>query len=342
MGRACWQQRMSTIRTITNEPYCSEDEKMTAPTQLHPGESVSLVFVSPTKAAEYLKLNTNNPRSLRQKSVDYYASELRAGRFGTMTDGIGIDWNNQLTNGQHRLNAIVQTGIGATMIVLTGCNPAIRKITDNNLPRTMAELTDRSPEMCKEMTFLLGCIYGHGKKYAPGAVEDAIAWWWPVHEVIQTAANACRSHRKGNTGALRVSWGLRWAIEKSEVARTYVLEQIPAFFSNDTKSMSQAVATLWRRNHGSGARATATMRTQWAPLVFHSTAYQRRDIEPLLRYAGETVTEMNAWLTLMQEAYIAGPAKDGHPYLWTTVPQLSRIAHGAAATKVAAKQTRAA
>ena len=68
-----------------------------------------LVTINPQKASELLSRNFNN-RELNPINVQYFVDIIECGEWqGTKANSIQIDVAGNLINGQHRLNAIVQT-----------------------------------------------------------------------------------------------------------------------------------------------------------------------------------------------------------------------------------------
>lgn len=69
----------------------------------------STVEVTPKKAEEWLQLNTQN-RRVRARTVDFYAEQMRAGKWGLTGQPIIFSKKGELIDGQHRLHAVVQSG----------------------------------------------------------------------------------------------------------------------------------------------------------------------------------------------------------------------------------------
>ena len=65
--------------------------------------------ITPEIAREMLKKNTNN-RPLSKRTLSRYVQLMKNGEWGITTDAIGFDVNGRLINGQHRLNAVVESG----------------------------------------------------------------------------------------------------------------------------------------------------------------------------------------------------------------------------------------
>ena len=70
--------------------------------------SVDLVYVTPEVAKNYLKYNTiNRKESLR--NVSFLTSQMLKGQFLENGESIVFDINNNLTDGAHRLKAIIKS-----------------------------------------------------------------------------------------------------------------------------------------------------------------------------------------------------------------------------------------
>ncbi|MBX7224109.1 MAG: hypothetical protein K1Y36_29605 [Blastocatellia bacterium] len=139
----------------------------------------NLVLVTPKLAAEWLTTNSNN-RPLSQPFVAELAHSLLTFTFRTTHQGIAFDEQGRLRDGQHRLTAIVQTGIAAEMLVSTGLTEADLEAIDDGRKRTardvltmldQGDVTAFGTSIAREM--LIG---GHhlkeaAKRYKPGRQE---------------------------------------------------------------------------------------------------------------------------------------------------------------------------
>ena len=74
------------------------------------------VDVTPKKAGEWLRNNFVN-RPVKQDVIEAYARDMRNGKWKTTHQGIAFNDQDQLIDGQHRLMAIVASGITVKMMV---------------------------------------------------------------------------------------------------------------------------------------------------------------------------------------------------------------------------------
>lgn len=75
-----------------------------------------IVNVTPDIAKAYLTHNTGN-RPISRRDVAMYAKQMQEGLWRLTTDAIGFAENGRLINGQHRLTAVVESGVTCPFIV---------------------------------------------------------------------------------------------------------------------------------------------------------------------------------------------------------------------------------
>jgi hypothetical protein len=74
------------------------------------------ILVTPTIAAAWLKRNLGN-RPLVEKHVEDLVWEMKNGKFRTTPQGLAFNLREELVDGQHRLTAIVRSGMSIEMRV---------------------------------------------------------------------------------------------------------------------------------------------------------------------------------------------------------------------------------
>lgn len=80
--------------------------------------TAEIVSVNPEKAKEFLEKNNAN-RNLSKHKVSEYVRDMRHGDWNILTQ-ISFDRDGNLLDGQHRLNAVVQSGETIDFIVVRG------------------------------------------------------------------------------------------------------------------------------------------------------------------------------------------------------------------------------
>lgn len=92
--------------------------------------------ITPEIAKKYLEKNTRNYRSLSKNTVDTYAEDMKIGKWEENGECIAFYENGDLFDGQHRLHAIVKSGVTLRMMVERGI-PNSTTITDWGSARTI-------------------------------------------------------------------------------------------------------------------------------------------------------------------------------------------------------------
>jgi hypothetical protein len=101
----------------------------------------TLEEITPEIAKRYLECNKLNYRRLNLKLVAKYANEMTNGNWRQdHPQGVAFDRDGNLGDGQHRLKAIVASGVTVRMWVLRGCDPEALYDIDRGHIRTEADL----------------------------------------------------------------------------------------------------------------------------------------------------------------------------------------------------------
>lgn len=103
-----------------------------------PSIDTKLVFVTPDMAEKWLEKNANN-RKLKKHKVSKLRCDLRNNRFQTTHQGVAFNCNGDLKDGQHRLTAIAEEGIGAWLMVTTGLPNEAVAVIDRGSIRSVAD-----------------------------------------------------------------------------------------------------------------------------------------------------------------------------------------------------------
>lgn len=123
-------------------------------------------YITPKIAAEYLLRNLLNNRNLRPTYVSALASAMARGEWQQNHQGIAFNSKGQLVDGQHRLSAIIQSGISVYMLVTRGLGMEAFPTLDMGAKRTMADATGIRKACAETATYLFRIL-------CPGAVISA-------------------------------------------------------------------------------------------------------------------------------------------------------------------------
>ena len=78
----------------------------------------AVVLIEPNAASQMLRYNCKNNRSLNKNQVARLVSEMKNGKFKVSDSAICFSSTGEVTNGQHRLTAIVESNVGQWCLVM--------------------------------------------------------------------------------------------------------------------------------------------------------------------------------------------------------------------------------
>lgn len=96
-------------------------------------------WIGPAEASLFLQGNTAN-RSLKKSLVLFFEEQIKRGEWQLTHQGIAISKTGRLLDGQHRLQAIVNTGLPVEMLVTTELSDATFAVLDTGSGRTAADV----------------------------------------------------------------------------------------------------------------------------------------------------------------------------------------------------------
>lgn len=103
------------------------------------GVTTEVVTITPTMADAWLENNLNN-RKVARSVVDKYARDMSEGRWKFTGDAIRFDVEGTILDGQHRLMAVVKSGVPLTAVVVYGLPTSTREVIDTGKARTTSDV----------------------------------------------------------------------------------------------------------------------------------------------------------------------------------------------------------
>jgi len=110
--------------------------------------SAKIELVTPQMARKLLNGNTAN-RNLTLNKYKKLVRDIKNGDGVLTTDGIGVDVNGVIVNGQNRLKAIIESGVSMQLIVARNLDPKARDMVDTGTPRSFKQSLEMNNLCCK-------------------------------------------------------------------------------------------------------------------------------------------------------------------------------------------------
>jgi len=110
------------------------------------GPVVERMWIAPDLALEWLEQTNTNNRKVSQKHVDRLARDMTEGKWVLTHSGIAFGPDGTLLDGQHRLWAIVESGVSVEMFVWRNVEPEAMMTIDCGKTRSMADILNIAGE----------------------------------------------------------------------------------------------------------------------------------------------------------------------------------------------------
>lgn len=96
-------------------------------------------MITPDKAKRYLKSNESN-RTISNTLVQRLSRDMKAGKWELNGEAIVFSADGKLIDGQHRMTAVVKSGVTVPMLVVRGVNADARFTIDHGRARTAGDV----------------------------------------------------------------------------------------------------------------------------------------------------------------------------------------------------------
>jgi hypothetical protein len=174
-------------------------------------KSVEKIMITPEMAKSLLEKNSSN-RPLSISTVKKYAFEMKQGSWKNTHQGIAVDETGQIIDGQHRLTAIIESGISimTTLSIYKGNVKTLLIPLDRGKNRTVAEVSgiDKNEISMYQIFFALISPKKHMSsnpmilKELSVKSENEIAY---IKEIFGRSVTST-SHRRGAQDILEMIW----------------------------------------------------------------------------------------------------------------------------------------
>jgi hypothetical protein len=197
--------------------------------------TTAVVQVTPDQAAEWLANNNNHNRTIRESKVAAYARDMKSGAWQFNGDSVRFADDGTLLDGQHRLSAIIRSGMAVSVIVVWGLEKASQNTMDigaHRLLRDQLHLAGESNSnelaaIARRMVAIGQGVMGKGGQNMPTHAE-MIDYIDANPDVRRAAEVACSAKGKVPVAPSVIGTAYHWCarIEKSDAEVFYVTQVI--------------------------------------------------------------------------------------------------------------------
>lgn len=226
-------------------------------------------LITPDIAASYLKKNVN--RKLRQRHVDRLARDMESGEWRETHQAIAFNCDGSLKDGQHRLHAVVKSGVAVWFFVAHGLSDDAVMHIDTHATRSDVDAYQLMGDSVKNLTVAVAkqMYAGPTRTYSPGMLSRD-----GLREFIRCHAEAlhlgCSGGSKARVGQAAVRSVISRAYYHADPVQLRRFLALVLHGADEAYTTSEAAALKLRdhllttSNGGSGYRQHAYQRTQSA------------------------------------------------------------------------------
>jgi hypothetical protein len=141
-------------------------------TTLPNGWAVALLDIDPDLATEMLQRNADNQRTRSDATVTRYAEDMRLGKWRLTHQGVAFDAAGHLHDGQHRLAAVLTSGVTVPFFVFFGAGgEAEMAVIDTNKARNLMDASKvLGHEFTKNDAALFNAMVRFGVRNGTGVI----------------------------------------------------------------------------------------------------------------------------------------------------------------------------
>lgn len=159
------------------------------------GLIIEAVEITPLVAQKMLEFNIHN-RKISPTVVSKYSQEILNDEWVLSAQGIGFDSNGVLSDGQHRLSAIIQSGKTTSMLVVYGLPTKSQEKVDRQKKRSLYDVFNlagysKNQKEVQISTFI--AILNAGSREKGNSIPDSV-----VRETMLTHKQAILSVLEGS------------------------------------------------------------------------------------------------------------------------------------------------
>ena len=166
------------------------------------GKSAEFREITPHVAEQLLSVNADEQRNVNKRRVDQYATDMAKGLWKANGEPIIIDERGRLIDGQHRLRAVVASGVTIEALVVSGVSKDSYKTLDQGMNRGLSCAVDWvsgsgvsagraaaayeiSGSLKKAMNSSMACTSQEALVWMEGHKEDVL-WLWDASKSLRS------------------------------------------------------------------------------------------------------------------------------------------------------------
>lgn len=254
---------------------------------------ITVETITPSQAEAMLATNTAN-RKVDRPRVRLYAEQIKSGQWKLTGDAIRISSDNVLLDGQHRLHAIILSGLPVETVVARNVDPSTYTVIDTGKNRTVADvLTIAGVTGGTHLAPIARLFIGVSAGLVPTNTEAMrlvtrtdISEWVQANLAVAKEAVAIANRLYGQVGGNRSAWGAFYLLVGTVNGWGHAQQFCDTLVSG--AGLQEGDARLALRNWATASRHRRTSNDGNVQLATYIGLYNRF-------LSGKTVTRVMPW-----------------------------------------------
>jgi len=229
-----------------------------------PGWIAEVVTMTPELAEEFMQGNYAN-RKIREGVVSRYKAAMADGSWVLAPEPIVIAVDGRVLNGQHRLSAVIGSGVSVPMLLIENVQDEVFRVIDRGISRTVADALEKEKKLVEVARLLASIVEGSHITLTDTVMLKVIGLVSTHHADLMVASN---THIKTFSSVpFRAAACVRLMYGQN---RQYVLDTYRALTIGDVGAMSaiaQSAVTAQMRgkmeSSGGGVRQIELLCRAW-------------------------------------------------------------------------------
>ena len=200
-----------------------------------------IVTMTPEMAAALLAANTAN-RTMRAGHVAHLVGQIKRGEWRLTHQGVAVSSAGVLLDGQHRLQAIVNSGIAVKIMLTTDVDNDAFSVIDDGMKRSMSDRTG----IDRHRTEVASVLHGIASRGGDLSADQIVPYDDRFGPIVDQLVKMCsKKVRVLSSASVRAAVVLRCAIHEDKAHA--LLEQYRAMVLSDVLELWPSVAALYKQ-----------------------------------------------------------------------------------------------
>lgn len=240
---------------------------MQTPVQVHP------YIITPDIARELIRRNTKKNRPVRNNHLNKMAESMRRGEWMLTHQAIGIDWNGELLDGQHRLISCMMSETAIPLMVATNCDPKSFIALDQGARRSISDVLGGNRLVNETVTRIARIGEGSMSQPSPAVVERYAQFFGLSAEAVQEARSGCVA--RITAAGMRAAVAVRHALGDGDYALDFY-KKIAARELDDLPSVGRSFLMRALEN-----RLPNPATNEFCGICWYATSERNKDIQKI-------------------------------------------------------------